>query len=221
MSAFNLIVCAVPRNKGEAVTKAARNAGSTGGTVIMARGFSRSAFLHLLSLGDRWLDIVCVLTPKENCKRITDAIKKASCGRRKAGSMFVINDADTSITAKGNAPKAEGDMAADEMKTEYKLITVIANKGYADDIMAAARAAGAGGGTVINARGTAKEGDATFFGMEIVPEKDMLAILVSSEKANKILTAIRSLPCLAKPGSGIAFCMGASNFTALGGKGLA
>lgn len=213
MSAFNLIVCAVPHNGGEVVTGAARKAGSTGGTVIMARGVSHNTLLQLLSLGDRWLDVVFVLVPVEKCKRIMDAIVLAARKmHRKFGTMFTINDADT-IIAHGGVPKAEGDMA-----TEHKLITVIANKGYADDIMAAARAAGAGGGTVMNARGTAKAGDAKFFGMEIVPEKDMLAILVPTEKADTVLNAIKALPCLEKPGSGIAFCMGASNFTVLGEK---
>ena len=66
--------------------------------------------------------------------------------------------------------------------TPNDLITVILNSGYADDAMAAARKAGAGGGTVIKARGTAKEGDESFFGVQIVPEKEMLLIVVDHEK---------------------------------------
>ena len=82
--------------------------------------------------------------------------------------------------------------------------------------MDAARKAGAGGGTIINARGTAKEGDAKFFGMEIIPEKDMIFVLAENEKADAILEAVRTLPCLSKPGSGIAFASPAENFTLLG-----
>ena len=67
-------------------------------------------------------------------------------------------------------------------ENNYQMINVIVNKGYAEDAMAAARKAGAGGGTIIGARGTAKEGDAAFFGMKIVPEKEMLMILVPAEK---------------------------------------
>ena len=100
--------------------------------------------------------------------------------------------------------------------TTHQLITVIVNKGFADDAMAAARKAGAGGGTIMNARGTAKEGDATFFGMEIVPEKDMILILAENAKVQPILDAIRELPCLSKPGSGIAYVSPAENFTLLG-----
>lgn len=214
MSAFSLIVCAVPHDGGEVVTVAARKAGSPGGTIIMARGFSRNTLLQLFSLGDKWLDVVCVLVPNEMKKRICEAIVFAARKtHRKFGSMFTVEGVDTVFKAGNNVSEVEEDMA-----TDHKLIIVIANKGYADDIMAAAREAGAGGGTVMNARGTAKAGDAKFFGLEIVPEKDMLATLVPTGKETAILNAIKSLPCLAKPGSGIVFSMSASNFTVLGNQ---
>ena len=64
----------------------------------------------------------------------------------------------------------------------------------------------------------AKEGDATFFGAEIVPEKDMLLIVAPNEKATAILEAVQNLDCLKKPGSGIAFSTPAKDFTILGKK---
>ena len=82
--------------------------------------------------------------------------------------------------------------------------------------MAAARKAGAGGGTILSARGTAKEGDAKFFGMEIVPEKEMLMILVPSAKKTEILDAVKSLPCFEKAGSGIIFSNEVESFSVLG-----
>ena len=85
-------------------------------------------------------------------------------------------------------------------------------------ILEAARKAGAGGGTIIGARGTAREEDAAFFGMKIVPEKDMLIILVENEKVETVLNAVKSLDCLSQPGSGVAFCSSAHDFTFLGAK---
>ena len=55
--------------------------------------------------------------------------------------------------------------------TRYELLLVIANQGHTGTIMDAARAAGAGGGTVIHAKGTGMEGAAPFLGMELVNEK--------------------------------------------------
>ena len=43
--------------------------------------------------------------------------------------------------------------------TKYELLVVIANQGYTEQIMAAARRENAGGGTVIHAKGTVKHAD--------------------------------------------------------------
>lgn len=98
----------------------------------------------------------------------------------------------------------------------HQLISVIVNKGFAEDTMNAARKAGANGGTIMNARGTAKEGDSKFFGIQIVPEKEMLWIVCETEKTSAIVEAIKNLDCLKQPGSGITFTMPASDFTILG-----
>lgn len=98
----------------------------------------------------------------------------------------------------------------------HELISVIVNAGYAEDIMHAARKAGATGGTIINARGTGKEEDVKFFGITIVPEKDFLLILATREQAPGILEAIRTTPCLSEPGMGIAFCVNVERFIPLG-----
>ena len=82
--------------------------------------------------------------------------------------------------------------------------------------MHAARKAGAGGGTIINARGTGREEDVKFFGITIVPEKELVLILAEQEKAPRILEAIRATPCLTERGMGIAFCIGVERFVSLG-----
>lgn len=61
--------------------------------------------------------------------------------------------------------------------TRYELLLVIANQGHTGTIMDAARAAGAGGGTVIHAKGTGMEGAAQFLGVELVNEKELVLIV--------------------------------------------
>ena len=140
---------------------------------------------------------------------VKDACKKE---RRNFGIMFTLN-ADTFLK-KGIISGGDGSMKDSEARQD--LICVIVNKGYADDAMAAARKAGAGGGTVLNARGTAREDDVKFFGMHIVPEKEMLMIVTEHEKKAAVIEAIRTLPCLEQTGSGITFSAGVENFTVLG-----
>lgn len=65
----------------------------------------------------------------------------------------------------------------------YSLITVICEKGCSDMVMDAARAAGAGGGTVVHGKGTANEFTAKFFGVSIATEKEIIYIV--SKKCDK------------------------------------
>ena len=74
--------------------------------------------------------------------------------------------------------------------THYELLLVIANQGYTGSIMDAARAAGAGGGTVIHAKGTGMEGAAHFMGVELVNEKELVLIVSRTAQKNAIMKAI-------------------------------
>ena len=74
--------------------------------------------------------------------------------------------------------------------TRYELLLVIANQGYTGSIMDAARAAGAGGGTVIHAKGTGMEGAARFLGVELVNEKELVLIVSRTAQKNTIMKAI-------------------------------
>ena len=222
---YKLLIGIVPHNSGELITDAAKSAGAGGGTIAMGRGTASNGVLQLLGLGDTSTDIVYIIIKEDIKKAVCEAIIKASEKKAHFGVMFTLNTPgfiraghlDDTSDLESSTPESKGE---ETMSTEnnYQMINVIVNKGYAEDAMAAARKAGAGGGTIIGARGTAKEGDAAFFGMKIVPEKEMLMILVPAEKKSAILEAITALPCFAEAGSGIIFCNEAQDFTVLGKK---
>ena len=74
--------------------------------------------------------------------------------------------------------------------TRYELLLVIANQGYTGSIMDAARAEGAGGGTVLHAKGTGMEGAARFLGVDLVNEKEMVFIVARTTEKSRIMQAI-------------------------------
>lgn len=74
--------------------------------------------------------------------------------------------------------------------TKHELIMVIANQGYSEDVMDAARSAGARGGTVIHAKGTGMEKAEKFLGVTIASEKDLILIVSRKETKNDIMKAI-------------------------------
>ncbi len=74
--------------------------------------------------------------------------------------------------------------------TKYELLVVIANQGYTEKIMDAARKMNAGGGTVIHAKGTGMEGAEKFLGVTLAAEKEIIFIVVRKEYKNDIMKAI-------------------------------
>ena len=215
---YKLIMCIVPHNSGELITNAAKEAGAGGGTIVMGRGTASNSVLQLLGLGDTSKDITMNVVAKEIADDVCAKIENV-CSSKKAhfGVLFTL---DVSSFMKAGGVQKSGNAAekksGDDNMENYEMINIIVNKGYAEDAMAAARKAGAGGGTIIGAKGTAKEGDSTFFGVDIVPEKEMLMILVPHDKKDAIVQAVSSLACFEKTGSGIIYCNNVDEFKMLG-----
>lgn len=88
----------------------------------------------------------------------------------------------------------------------FKMIIVFTEDDKTDDIMDAARAAGATGATVIhNARGEGLRVSKTFFGLTLETQRDVLLFLVEEHLSRHILEEInRSGEFDDKPGTGIA-----------------
>ena len=212
---YKLIVTIVPHNFGDEISSIAVKAGAGGGTVLMGRGTAENSVLQLLGLGDTSKDITYNIVDQNIEQKVREAIiEETKKKKNHFGVMFSILLGDF-MKAGAVQQNIEGEKIM-EQTDSYEMINMIVNKGYAEDAMAAARKAGARGGTIIAARGTAKEGDAKFFGMEIVPEKEMLMILVPCNQKDEIIASIKQLKCFEKAGSGIIFCNKASDFTTLG-----
>ncbi len=75
-------------------------------------------------------------------------------------------------------------------ETQHELVVVIANSGYTDLIMDAARGANAGGGTVMHAKGTGMEGAEKFLGVSLAEEKEMVLLVVKKEDKNAVMSAV-------------------------------
>ncbi|MBP3704267.1 MAG: P-II family nitrogen regulator [Clostridia bacterium] len=74
--------------------------------------------------------------------------------------------------------------------TKHELLVVIANPGYTELVMDAARRANAGGGTVLHAKGTGMEGAEKFLGVSLAAEKEMVLLVVKQEDKNAVMSAI-------------------------------
>lgn len=101
------------------------------------------------------------------------------------------------------------------MDFEYELIVVVINEGYADMVMDAAREAGAGGGTVLHAKGTGSARSEKFFSVRFADEKEMIYIVAHKSEKAAIMKAVSQQ---AGPGSearGICFSLPISDVMGL------
>lgn len=95
----------------------------------------------------------------------------------------------------------------DMEEVKQHLIVTITNKGYADKVMNEAKKAGATGGTVLNGRGLEDEKVVKILNLAIEPEKDVVLILVPTEKKNDIMKMIVEGCGLKTFGAGICFSL--------------
>ncbi|MBK8176829.1 MAG: P-II family nitrogen regulator [Rhodospirillales bacterium] len=89
---------------------------------------------------------------------------------------------------------------------KLKLIMAFVAEDRSEDVLDAARAAGATGATVItNVRGEGLKPEKTFFGLDLAAQCDVLLFLVAEPKAREILETIARVGRLdSEPGAGIA-----------------
>ena len=101
---------------------------------------------------------------------------------------------------------------ADFSNAMYSLIITIVDRGYADQVMDAAREMGARGGTVLYARGTGVHETARFMNIAIQPEKEMVLIIVNNKSVKDTIKAILEVAGLRTSGHGISFTLPVTDF---------
>ena len=97
----------------------------------------------------------------------------------------------------------------------YEVIFAIVNAGFAEEAMEVARANGARGGTIINARGVAREKEAAFFGITLHADKEILMLVVEKSIRDNILNALYKEMGMDKKAQGITFSLPVSDVAGL------
>jgi len=105
--------------------------------------------------------------------------------------------------------------AVPEMKFDHELILVILNQSYMDDVMDAARSAGASGGTVLHAKGTGAKYARKFFGVSLANEKEVILIAAKSSEKAAIMKAVVEQAGPHTPAGAITFSLPISSVAGL------
>ena len=90
---------------------------------------------------------------------------------------------------------------------KYEMIFCIVNAGFAVEAMEAAKKAGAQGGTILRARGTANPEAEEFYNISIQPDKEILWIIVPKEIKDDVMHKLYQDAGLNSKSKGIAFSL--------------
>ena len=102
-----------------------------------------------------------------------------------------------------------------ESKQTHELVVAIAKQGHTDQVMNAARSAGATGGTVVHAKGAGTDLAKKFFGVSIATERELVFILVKAENRKDIMKAIIAQAGVKTEAEAMVFSMPVSDIAGL------
>jgi nitrogen regulatory protein PII len=116
---------------------------------------------------------------------------------------------------KNDKIRLEKEVAKMGAEIKHDLIVSIINQGYSDEFMAAAREAGATGGTIINARGLAHQGPVKFFGVSVQDEREIVIMVTNREKKAPIMQTVSQAYGITSKAGGIIFSLPVDNLMGL------
>jgi len=202
-----VLLCAVVNfGAGSKVMNILRQQGVTGGTIFLGKGTVKSHLLEILDLTDIRKEIVLSVTVPSIADRALEALNQQMAFHKPhhgiAFSISVANQIGVHPVTLDESKERRG-----VSKPMYKAIFVVVDRGKAEEVIDAAKLAGARGATVINARGSGVHETKKLFAMQIEPEKEIVMILAQTELTNAIVSSIKDQLHIEEPGKGILFVL--------------
>ena len=194
MEKVRMLVAITERGNGNTITRKMENMGVGCLMRCYGQGTASSEMMDILGLGSSEKDIVIAMG-KESA--VEDVILEYSDTLRSAGrgggimmllSPTAVGNLTATILSMCTAATPES-REVKPMKNEHQhsLILIAVNQGYTDQVMQTAKKAGATGGTIVRARLAGSDTEAVFQGMELQPEREILAILAPDRIRDQVM----------------------------------
>ena len=188
---------------------------------LYATGTASSEVMDILGLGSSEKRLLISALPKSAADSMLLKLYKAlRIGTVNSGIAFTVPINAASKVAfrvfdnlKQENEERKGQRAMSEKKNAMIVATV--NLGYSEDVMAAARKAGAGGGTVLHSRSIIHDTAVQSLGGDIAEEKDIVLIVADSETKLAIMQAISENCGIQTEAKGIVYSLPIDNVIGL------
>lgn len=162
---------------------------------MLGFGTASNKILGYLGLGETPKTVFFTITHQEVARRLVTRLDEALDFKLPGNGVVFTSTIYqgcyhrlVSFPQTGPGPQNEGETM--EQTNTHDMIMVVLNRGYTEELMDVARAAGATGGTALQARGCGLEGAAKFFGITVQPEKELVMIVAKIEDSCAIMQEI-------------------------------
>ncbi len=198
---FSLLFLIVPPKLSLKAEKVFKALNAPEENFVFAKGTANSTIVDMLGLGEPDKTVTIAPLQTDLAHKTIDALQnELYLGAPDTGIAFTvpINGGSLGILRllSRQAPQEEKQEEI-PMNTDHSLILAFVNQGYSEEVMSAARKAGAGGGTVFHTRRVESDDAAAFWGISIQEEREIVLILAKKEQKKAIMEAI-SQSCGAK-----------------------
>lgn len=208
MKNFVMMITIAMRNESERMREIMANNNVSMVLARFGRGTATNEIMDLLGMENKEKCVIYSTMSYQKSKLVLREIGEENTPDKKHKTIsFTIPI--SSIGGQSSLEKMIGNSKEEEermkMNKDNEVIIAIANRGYVDLVMDAARTAGARGGTVVHARGTGVEQSEKFFGVTIGAEKEMIYIVTSKNEKSSIMKAIMEKAGSTTPAETIVF----------------
>lgn len=184
-------------------------------TVTNASGTASASVLDYFGLAETRKDVYLAIIPdylEHNIlSKLKNAFKFEEIG---TGITFTIPISSSNKFLMDSFKKSDVEEKVKDMKEDnnkYHLIITIVLEGYLEQAMAAAKKAGATGGTVIKGRGLANLVPAKVLGFNIETEREVILNVVEDESKQKVMEEITSAVGIKTGGKGVCIALPVSD----------
>ena len=205
MAGFDLIRCIVRIGDSSKVIRIASKHGLDSGSISLARGTAHGHLLEFLKITDVRKEIVTMIAKSENSKEIVRCISEEMEFNKPHHGIVFSQTISELVRIKKNIHEISE--VREDNDAMYKAIYVIVEIGKADDVIAAAKKAGARGGTILHARESGLHETQKFFSIEVEPEVEQAFLIVDSAAKDTIIEAIRTYLDANEDGKGLIFVL--------------
>lgn len=164
------------------------------------QGTAPSEILDILGFRGTARLVTISFLPKFKVQKVFERMSEKMSFKKKGGGIVLtipitglqntlfrmLSEENKEIVKRG----LEGDKADMREHSMYSMIWVSVSSGYSDEVIDAARGAGARGGTVMKGRRRGSEQISQCFGITLQEEQDFVMIIVPNDKKSQVMTAI-------------------------------